>query len=152
MLRSLFQKSILLPCLIKGQNSFVKPRKFFISKYSTHVLTDEEFDEKYISYFSKPNIDNWEIRHGINDIIHSDVIPEPKVLIAILKACRRLNDYALTTRILEAVKYKCGRKVDEIYLYLIQEIRPTIDELGISTPEELGFDKPEFLVEEPQYQ
>lgn len=29
----------------------------------------------------------------------------------------------------------------EIYPYLIQELKPTLDELGISTPEELGIDK-----------
>lgn len=29
----------------------------------------------------------------------------------------------------------------DIYPYLIQELRPTLDELGISTPEELGIDK-----------
>uniref|UniRef100_A0A8K9WZF0 Cytochrome c oxidase subunit 5A, mitochondrial n=1 Tax=Oncorhynchus mykiss TaxID=8022 RepID=A0A8K9WZF0_ONCMY len=29
----------------------------------------------------------------------------------------------------------------DIYPYLIQELRPTLDELGISTPEELGMDK-----------
>lgn len=29
----------------------------------------------------------------------------------------------------------------EIYPYVIQELRPTLSELGISTPEELGLDK-----------
>lgn len=29
----------------------------------------------------------------------------------------------------------------DIYPYVIQELRPTLDELGISTPEELGIDK-----------
>ena len=28
----------------------------------------------------------------------------------------------------------------------VQEIRPTLDELGISTPEELGYDKPELAL------
>ena len=32
----------------------------------------------------------------------------------------------------------------EIYPYVIQEIKPTLDELGISTPEEMGYDKPEL--------
>lgn len=32
----------------------------------------------------------------------------------------------------------------EIYPYLLQEIRPTLDELGILTPEEMGYDKPEL--------
>lgn len=29
----------------------------------------------------------------------------------------------------------------EIYPYVIQELRPTLNELGIPTPEELGIDK-----------
>lgn len=29
----------------------------------------------------------------------------------------------------------------DIYPYVIQELRPTLNELGISTPEELGIDK-----------
>lgn len=28
-----------------------------------------------------------------------------------------------------------------IYPYIVQEIRPTLDELGLSTPEELGLDR-----------
>uniref|UniRef100_A0A2K5EJP0 Cytochrome c oxidase subunit 5A, mitochondrial n=1 Tax=Aotus nancymaae TaxID=37293 RepID=A0A2K5EJP0_AOTNA len=56
---------------------------------------------------------------------------EPKIIDAALRACRRLNDFASTVRILEA----------EIYPYVIQELRPTLNELGISTPEELGLDK-----------
>ena len=28
----------------------------------------------------------------------------------------------------------------------LQEIRPTLDTLGISTPEELGYDKPELAM------
>ena len=43
---------------------------------------------------------------------------------------------------------KCGGRVAEVWPYLVQEIRPTLDELGINTPEELGYDKPELAVEE----
>ena len=30
-----------------------------------------------------------------------------------------------------------------------QELRPTLDELGISLPEEMGYDKPELLLQNP---
>ncbi|KAM9853980.1 cytochrome c oxidase subunit 5Aa isoform 2-T2 [Aulostomus maculatus] len=83
--------------------------------------TDEEFDARWVAYFNKPDIDAWELRKA-------------------LRACRRLNDLASTIRILEAVKDKAGPHKD-IYPYVIQELRPTLDELGISTPEELGIDK-----------
>ena len=115
----------------------------------------------------------------MNTLIGYDLVPEPKILEAALRACRRLNDLASAIRILEAVKvrekllswliiqgilttsilavsghelmnngfyhflypqHKAGPH-KEIYPYLIQELRPILDELGISTPEELGIDK-----------
>lgn len=111
--------------------------------------TDEEFDARYERYFNRPDIDGWEIRKALADLQGMDLVPEPKIIIAAMKACRRVNDYALCVRILEAVKFKCGRRVQEIYPYILQEIRPTLDELGISTPEELGYDKPELALENP---
>ena len=30
-----------------------------------------------------------------------------------------------------------------------QELKPTLDELGISLPEELGYDKPELMLQNP---
>uniref|UniRef100_A0A4D5R9E6 Cytochrome c oxidase subunit 5A, mitochondrial n=1 Tax=Scolopendra viridis TaxID=118503 RepID=A0A4D5R9E6_SCOVI len=106
--------------------------------------SDEEFDSRYEAYFNRPEIDHWEIRKAMNDLQGMDLVPEPKIVIAALKACRRLNDYALTVRFLEAIRDKCGSRVQEIYPYILQEIRPTLDELGISTPEEMGYDKPEL--------
>lgn len=75
------------------------------------------------------------------------MVPDPAIIIAGLKACRRLNDYAVAVRFLEMVKFKCGDQLDKIYPYVLQEIRPTLDELGINTPEELGYDKPELALE-----
>lgn len=40
----------------------------------------------------------------MNDLQGMDLVPEPKIIIAALKACRRLNDYALAVRFLEGVK------------------------------------------------
>lgn len=83
----------------------------------------------------------------MNDICGMDLVPEPKIINAALKACRRVNDYALAVRFVEAVKEKCGPKSSEIYPYIIQEIRPTLSELGIDTPEQLGYDKPELALQ-----
>ncbi|XP_018414431.1 PREDICTED: cytochrome c oxidase subunit 5A, mitochondrial [Nanorana parkeri] len=102
--------------------------------------SDEEFDARWVTYFNKPDIDEWELRKGVNTLIGYDLVPEPKILDAALRACRRLNDFASSVRILEAVKDKAGPH-KEIYPYIIQELRPTLDELGIPTPEELGLDK-----------
>lgn len=114
------------------------------SSHSTE--TDAEFDARYEAYFSRPDIDGWECRKAMNDILGADLVPEPKVISAGLKACRRVNDYALAIRWLEGVKDKCGDKVNEIYPYLLQEIRPTLTELGMETPEDLGYDKPELAL------
>ncbi|XP_019934230.2 cytochrome c oxidase subunit 5A, mitochondrial-like [Paralichthys olivaceus] len=102
--------------------------------------TDEEFDARWVTYFNKPDIDAWELRKGMNTLIGYDLVPEPKILEAALRACRRLDDLASAVRILEAVKHKAGPHKD-IYPYLIQELQPTLSELGVSTPEDLGIDK-----------
>lgn len=57
-----------------------------------------------------------------------------------LHACRRLDDFPMTVRVLEAV-YDKGAGSNEIYNYILGEIKPTMEELGLSTPEELGLAK-----------
>lgn len=70
-----------------------------------------------------------------------------QVIIAALKACRRLNDYAMAIRFLESVRIKS--EIDKsIYPYILQEISPTLQELGIDTPEALGYDKPELALDD----
>ncbi|PVD20035.1 hypothetical protein C0Q70_20529 [Pomacea canaliculata] len=65
-----------------------------------------------------------------------------------MKACRRVNDYALAVRYLEAIQDKCGGRVKEVWPYIKQEIKPTLDELGILTPEEMGYDRPELALKD----
>ncbi|CAB3241199.1 unnamed protein product [Arctia plantaginis] len=111
------------------------------------VESDEDFDCRYETFFNRKDIDGWEIRKAMNDLCGMDLVPDPKIIKAALHACRRVNDYALAVRFIEACKDKCGPKVNEIYPYIIQEIKPTLTELGIETPEELGYDKPELALE-----
>ena len=82
----------------------------------------------------------WGLKKGLNELYGHDLVPEPKIVTAMLKAARRVNDVAMAIRILEAVKDKAAGNAT-IYEYIIQSIKPTLDELGISTPEELGLDK-----------
>ncbi|KFB37530.1 AGAP011159-PA-like protein [Anopheles sinensis] len=117
-----------------------------VVRHSHSNETAEEFDSRYEAYFNRPEIDGWEARKAMNDLLGMDLVPEPKIIVSALKACRRLNDYALAVRFLEGVKDKCGDKTNEIYPYLLQEIRPTLTELGISTPEEMGYDQPELAL------
>ena len=111
--------------------------------------TDEEFDQRYLNYFNKPDIDGWEVRKGITDMHNYDLVPEPKIMIAVLKACRRINDHSLAVRYIEAVMRKANHK-KHIVDYLMQEIRPTLNELGISTPAEMGYDEPELALGDPE--
>ena len=41
---------------------------------------------------------------------------------AALRACRRVNDFSLTTRILEVVRIKCGNREAEIWPYMMQVV------------------------------
>uniref|UniRef100_A0A673H2U1 Cytochrome c oxidase subunit 5A, mitochondrial n=1 Tax=Sinocyclocheilus rhinocerous TaxID=307959 RepID=A0A673H2U1_9TELE len=112
----------------RAQAAFTAP--LAVRCYShAKVETNEEFDSRWVTYFSKPDLDAWELRKGMNTLIGYDLVPEPKILDSALRACRRLNDLANAIRILEAVKIWRN------------ELRPTLQELGISTPEELGIYK-----------
>jgi len=111
--------------------------------------SEADFDARYEAYFNRSDIDGWEIRKGMTDLVCMDLVPDPVIVAAALRACRRVNDYALTTRILEIVKIKCGTKVDEIWPYMLQELKPTLDELGIQTPAEMGYEEPELALPDP---
>ena len=126
----------------------LKSIKFGKSKVSSRSEreTDAEFDARYEAYFNRADIDGWEARKAMNDLLGMDLVPEPKIVVAGLKACRRLNDYALAIRWLEGVKDSCGPHVNTIWPYIVQEIRPTLTELGVETPEELGYDQPELAL------
>ena len=87
---------------------------------SKSAETDEEFDARYEAYFNRPDIDGWEVRKAMQDLTNMDLIPEPKLIAAALRACRRVDDYALTTRFLEVIKIKCGPKEKEIWPYMLQ--------------------------------
>lgn len=60
----------------------------------------------------------------MTELQNYDVIPEPKIVAAALRACRRVNDFALSVRFLESIKIKCGTKknVETIYPYILQEV------------------------------
>ena len=67
-------------------------------KLSTKVSSEEEFYRKYVEFFNRPDIDGWDIRKGMADLVAMDLVPEPEIVAAALRACRRVNDFSLTTR------------------------------------------------------
>merc|ERR1711988_1002386 len=111
--------------------------------------SDAEFDARYEAYFNRPDIDGWEIRKGMADLVAMDLVPEPEIVAAALRACRRVNDFSLTTRILEVVKIKCGDREAEIWPYMLQQLRPTLGELGIPDLAEMNYDKSELALPNP---
>ena len=38
------------------------------------------------------DIDGWELRKGLNELYGYDLVPEPKIVSAALKACRRYSN------------------------------------------------------------
>ena len=48
---------------------------------------------------------------------------------------------------IDVLQEKCGPNVKEIWPYLMNEVQPTLTELGISNLEEMGYDKPELAAE-----
>lgn len=106
----------------------------------------EEFDQGYVRRLQSPDIDNWEARRIMNELLGMDMIPEPEIVNAGLRAARTLNDYALAVRWLEGCRFKCGNE-KKIYAWLMQEVRPTLEELGVSSVEEMGYACPELACE-----
>jgi len=133
--------------VIRGSFGVTRVAAVQAVRNSSHSAeTDAEFDARYEAYFNRPDIDAWEARKAMNDLLGMDLVPEPKIVIAGLKACRRLNDYALAIRWLEGVKDSCGPHVNTIWPWMTQEIRSTMTELGVDAPEELGYDQPELAL------
>ena len=95
-----------------------------------------------LNFLWREDIDNWEIRKGVNELYGHDLVPEPRIVNAMLKACRRLDDFGMAVRVLEIIKLKCQESGEkEIYNYIIQSCKPVMDELGVETVESLGLAK-----------
>ena len=58
---------------------------------SAVVESDAEFDARYVAYFDRADIDGWEIRKGMSDLVAMDLVPEPTIVAAALRACRRYS-------------------------------------------------------------
>merc|ERR1719431_1823416 len=116
---------------------------------SAKAQSNDDLETQYISYFNRSDISGWDIRKGMGDLAAMDLVPDPQIVAAALRACRRINDFSLTTRILEVVRIKCGDKEPEIWPYMLQELGPTLSELGIPTPAKLGYDQPELALPNP---
>jgi len=106
----------------------------FVRFSSTKHESFEELDKKWTSFFHETD-DVSELRRGLETAFEDDLVPSPECITAALRAARRLNDYTLAVRALEALHYKVPSPKD--YQAYLTELKPVIDELGVDQPENL---------------
>ncbi|KAL0254030.1 hypothetical protein CNBG_5600 [Cryptococcus deuterogattii R265] len=102
--------------------------------HGNETETYESFNARYETFFKSVS-DLFELQRGLNNAFAYDMVPSTEVINAALQAARKVNDYATAVRILEGVKEKVENKGQ--YQAYLEELKPTIEELGISTKEEL---------------
>ncbi|VDN84570.1 unnamed protein product [Brugia pahangi] len=137
----LISKAIITkPCLMRQiTTTSVRNGKFFAD------AEDKRLDQHYMDIFNDPNIDGFFLRGAMQDLHELDIIPDPDICDAVLRACRRVNDFALAIRFIESLREKCVLR-RWTHKWLLDKIKPTMDELGIPTLEEMNYDKPELFV------
>ncbi|WVO13959.1 hypothetical protein L204_101584 [Cryptococcus depauperatus] len=94
----------------------------------------EAFNTRYETFFKSVS-DLFELQRGLNNAFAYDLVPSTEVIGAALRAARKVNDYATAVRILEGVKEKVENNAQ--YQAYLDELKPTLEELGINTREEL---------------
>ncbi|KAL9530745.1 Cytochrome c [Sphaerulina musiva] len=97
-----------------------------------HEESFEEFTARYEKEFEQVQ-DVFELQRNLNNAFAYDLVPSPSVIIAALRAARRVNDYPTAVRIFEGIKAKVENKGQ--YDEYIQELNGIREELGINLKE-----------------
>ncbi|EON62938.1 hypothetical protein W97_02164 [Coniosporium apollinis CBS 100218] len=79
--------------------------------------------------------DVFELQRNLNNAFAYDLVPSPSVIVAALKAARRVNDYPTAVRIFEGIKAKVENKGQ--YDEYLKELEPLREELGINLKESM---------------
>ncbi|RQM08619.1 hypothetical protein DH86_00000355 [Scytalidium sp. 3C] len=79
--------------------------------------------------------DVFELQRNLNNAFAYDLVPSPSVIVAALKAARRVNDFPTAVRIFEGIKAKVENRGQ--YDQYLQELAPLREELGVVLKEEL---------------
>jgi cytochrome c oxidase subunit 5a len=87
----------------------------------------EAFNARYQQFFNSCT-DLFELQRGLNNCFAYDLVPTTDVIEAALKCARKVNDYAITVRILEGLKFKVENKGQ--YEAYLKEMDPLLKELG----------------------
>lgn len=75
------------------------------------------------------------LQRNLNNAFAYDLVPSPSVVVAALKAARRVNDFPTAVRIFEGIKAKVENKGQ--YEQYLAELKPLREELGILLKEDL---------------
>ncbi|TVY81214.1 Cytochrome c oxidase subunit [Lachnellula suecica] len=104
----------------------VRPRSSIANVLVPEYRYEKEFDAVQ---------DVFELQRNLNNAFAYDLVPSPSVLVAALKAARRVNDYPTAVRIFEGIKAKVENKGQ--YDQYLDELKPLREELGVSLKEDL---------------
>ncbi|CAK4016931.1 Cytochrome c oxidase subunit 6, mitochondrial [Lecanosticta acicola] len=99
-----------------------------------HEESFEEFTARYEKEFEQVQ-DVFELQRNLNNAFAYDLVPSPSVIIAALKAARRVNDFPTAVRIFEGIKAKVENKGQ--YDEYLQELQGIREELGVNLKENL---------------
>ncbi|KAF2721143.1 COX5A-domain-containing protein [Polychaeton citri CBS 116435] len=94
----------------------------------------EEFTARYEKEFEQVQ-DVFELQRNLNNAFAYDLVPSPSVIIAALKAARRVNDYPTAVRIFEGIKAKVENQGQ--YDEYVKELQSVREDLGINLKEQL---------------
>ncbi|KAI8834622.1 cytochrome c oxidase, subunit VA/VI [Chytriomyces cf. hyalinus JEL632] len=93
----------------------------YVQEWSTHFATCA---------------DDFELERGLNQIFAQDWAPSVELVGEALKAARRMDTFATTVRILEALEHKVHKK--EQYQQYLKVLEPLMSELGVVDKHALG--------------
>ncbi|KAJ3092376.1 Cytochrome c oxidase subunit 6 [Quaeritorhiza haematococci] len=95
----------------------------------------DAYVQKWSQHFQTLD-DDFELERGLNHIFAADWVPSVEVLTEAFRAARRLNTFATSVRILEALENKVESKKQ--YTEYLKELKPLLEELGVPERKELG--------------
>ncbi|KAM0723597.1 hypothetical protein Q7P37_000584 [Cladosporium fusiforme] len=99
-----------------------------------HEESFEEFTARYEKEFENVQ-DVFELQRNLNNAFAYDLVPSPSVVIAALRAARRVNDFPTAVRIFEGINAKVENKGQ--YDEYLDELKTVREELGVVLKEEL---------------
>ncbi|KAI9846319.1 MAG: Cytochrome c oxidase subunit 6 [Sclerophora amabilis] len=125
------------PVTLGGYSSFGTSAKRLSDDHQEESF--EEFTARFEKEFEAVQ-DVFELQRNLNNAFAYDLVPSPSVVVAALKAARRVNDYPTAVRIFEGIKAKVENRGQ--YEEYLTELKALRDELGVNLKEDLYPEQP----------